>query len=64
MMANTDNTQSEFIQADNTSTASSMTNVVKSNDVVNTKPSQVDAPLMRYFDITDEADHSYVLGYN
>lgn len=52
-MANTDDTQEQT--ASNTDTEAK-------NLAVN--ESKIAAPLMRYFDLTEEATHSYVLGYN
>ena len=71
-MANNDDTQAKMT-TDNTnpadsfvansapSAATSLAN--ESNSTVN-KIIQKDEPLMRYFDLAEEANYSYVLGYN
>jgi hypothetical protein len=67
IMANTDNTQAQmttdnsnpaesFLTSSKISAATSLTN--------KSKVKKADAPLMRYFNLADEADYSYVLGYN
>lgn len=72
IMANTDNTQTK-ITIDNSRPADSFVTSAKSSGVtsltnksksIESKVMQTETPLMRYFDLSTEADHSYVLGYN
>lgn len=71
-MANTDNTQAQMT-TDNSnpadsfvtgSTSNAATSLTSKSNATENKTMQADAPLMRYFDLADEADYSYVLGYN
>ena len=67
-MADTDNTQAQINKnnnnpADNFVT-SSATNQTKDSDPINNKVIQKNSPLMRCFDLVEEANYSYVLGYN
>ncbi len=71
-MANTDNNQTK-VTADNENSADSFvlsstsnvtTSLAKQRKSIEGNVMQTDAPLMRYFDLADEADYSYVLGYN
>lgn len=70
-MADIDNTQTQT-QAqmtknkntkDNFST-SSVTNTTRNSDSISKKIIEKKSPLMRCFDLVEEANYSYVLGYN
>ncbi|KGJ93961.1 hypothetical protein [Colwellia psychrerythraea] len=44
--------------------ANSVASLTKNNESIEAHNAQVEAPLMRYFDLVEEANYSYVLGYN
>ncbi len=68
IMADTDDTQVQKIKSNNSPTdsltTSSTTSQAKENPPMNKKAIQKNAPLMRCFDLVEEANYSYVLGYN
>ena len=76
IMANTDETQTQLFKNNKIPTASvgensainaavnAENNSLIKNDLIESKVMPADAPLMRYFDLSEEASYSYVLGYN
>ena len=67
-MANTDETQTHLIKNNKIPAASvlekSTINSLNKNDSTESKVMPTAAPLIRYFDLAEEANYSYVLGYN
>ncbi|TWX64119.1 hypothetical protein ESZ36_20850 [Colwellia demingiae] len=67
-MANTDNTQAQMttdnINSADSCVTSSTSSAADESYTTENKMMQTDAPLIRYFDLADEANYSYVLGYN
>lgn len=67
-MADIDNTQVQKTKSNNSPTDSFTTGVTtsqaKENTPMNKKTIQKTSPLMRCFDLVEEANYSYVLGYN
>lgn len=66
-MNNTTDNSQEFAQTtknNNESANNSVSNSVNNKKSIKSKAIQAEKPLMRYFDLIDEANSSYVLGYN
>jgi hypothetical protein len=68
-MANTDNNQTLTQLAENKSTKENLstgavTKLTKTSDSIAKRVIEKKSPLMRCFDLVEEANYSYVLGYN
>ncbi|AAZ26577.1 MULTISPECIES: hypothetical protein [Colwellia] len=67
-MADTNNTQVQITKSNNSPAdnlvTSSATSQVKDSTPINNKVIQKTSALMRCFDLVEEANYSYVLGYN
>lgn len=67
-MANTDNNQVQITKSNNSPAdefvTSSATSQIQDSSQINNKVIQKTSALMRCFDLVEENNYSYVLGYN